>query len=428
MKIWSLQFIYRRDSKCIQPYIQIIISMKAPSILILTPIYPAKDVHKSTTPVVHYFVKEWYNSGCDVRVIHYPVNFPKFIYCLAKLLKPIIENKMGSEIRTWKVKATEYELDGVKVKRIPLQKTRPHSRYSQKEISIAIKESISYCEAENFVPDIIVSHWVNPQYEIMHHLKRHFNIPTCFVAHDAGRDLLKLYSKEKDLFIQETDIFGYRSAPIKRNFEKNFHNNGKKNFQCYSGIPEFYMLNVSRKINKATRFIFVGTLLKRKYPAMIIPAVTKVFGADSFTITYIGEGEETKAVEKLAREFHVENSVHSLGFMMRDEVIKQLDVHDVFVMISRDEAYGLVYLEAMARGCITVASRNEGFDGIIEDGVNGFLCEAGNVEELTMIVSKIRKMSPVELQRISGNAMQTAKQLTDKQAAMTYLDNLKQII
>ena len=38
-------------------------------------------------------------------------------------------------------------------------------------------------------------------------------------------------------------------------------------------------------------------------------------------------------------------------------------------MISELETFGLVYIEAMAAGCITIASRNEGFDGIIKDGV-----------------------------------------------------------
>ena len=46
------------------------------------------------------------------------------------------------------------------------------------------------------------------------------------------------------------------------------------------------------------------------------------------------------------------------------------------------KTFGLVYLEAMARGCITVASRDEGFDGIIQDGVNGFLCKSGDETEL----------------------------------------------
>ncbi len=48
------------------------------------------------------------------------------------------------------------------------------------------------------------------------------------------------------------------------------------------------------------------------------------------------------------------------------------------VMNSRNEAFGLVYFEAMARGCIIITSRKEGFDGIIQDGVNGFLFKASD--------------------------------------------------
>ena len=69
------------------------------------------------------------------------------------------------------------------------------------------------------------------------------------------------------------------------------------------------------------------------------------------------------------------------GRKPREEVILMLDRADCFIMISRDEVFGLVYLEAMARGCIVVASRGEGMTGIIEDGVNGFLCAAGDENE-----------------------------------------------
>ena len=95
-----------------------------------------------------------------------------------------------------------------------------------------------------------------------------------------------------------------------------------------------------------------------------------------------------------------------------------------FIMISRNETFGLVYLEAMARGCITIASRDEGFDGIIEDGTNGFLCKAGDVEELTTIIRKIKAMSHAARKRISEDAMTTAKELTDENVAKMYLEAL----
>ena len=94
------------------------------------------------------------------------------------------------------------------------------------------------------------------------------------------------------------------------------------------------------------------------------------------------------------------------------QVVEHLKNSAVFIMISRKETFGLVYLEAMATGCITVAARGEGFDGIIEDGVNGFLCEAGNVAELTEIIRK---------------AIETAIELTEEKAAKRDLEAIETV-
>ena len=115
------------------------------------------------------------------------------------------------------------------------------------------------------------------------------------------------------------------------------------------------------------------------------------------------------------------------GRIPRESVIDYLKEADVFVMISKDELFGLVYLEAMALGCITIGSRNEGIDGIIEDGVNGFLCEAGNEDELRSIIDKIKSMSSSQLMQISNNAKQTAFYYSDVNVVERYIDNLKSI-
>lgn len=93
-------------------------------------------------------------------------------------------------------------------------------------------------------------------------------------------------------------------------------------------------------------------------------------------------------------------------------------------MISEEETFGLVYLEAMSMGCITIASRNEGMEGIIEDGVNGFLCKAGDEKELAVIIDRINQMSNDELHTISQNASQTAMRLTDENVAADYINHI----
>jgi glycosyltransferase involved in cell wall biosynthesis len=94
------------------------------------------------------------------------------------------------------------------------------------------------------------------------------------------------------------------------------------------------------------------------------------------------------------------------------------------IMISKGEAYGLVYLEAMSRGCITIASRDEGMDGVIKDGINGFLCKAGDAAELASIIQHINLLSSNEKRTISSNAIRTARELTDKLVAEKYLNDV----
>lgn len=394
------------------------------SIMLLTPVYPGRDVHKSTTPVVHYFTREWVKWGYNVLVVHYPVNFPRVVYAMIRPFKERIGSRAGSEIRTWPLRETEYELEGVKVKRFPLTKIKPHGRYSKREINMAVKKTIDYCESKGFSPDVIISHWVNPSFEIMHHLKDYYHVPTCYVAHDAGHDLKTIMKNEAAQYIGETDVIGYRSGYIKSCFESSFGCQNKPNFLCSSGIPDSFLTEKEKKIDKVNSFIFVGTLIQRKYPAQIIPAVCNALGNEDFSITYIGDGDETATVKKYAAEYRVEDKVHLLGRIPRNDVVEQLDNNDVFVMISSGETFGLVYLEAMARGCITIAAKNEGFDGIIVDGENGFLCEAGNIDELTSIIKKTRNMDSASLNTVSQKAMATAQNLTDVKAAKFYLDNV----
>ena len=395
------------------------------NILLLTPVYPGPDAHKSTTPVVHYFAREWVKMGYNVMVMHLPANFPNIVYWFLKPFSEKVGSKAGSEIRTWPLHEQEYEIDDVKIQRFPLSKMKPHARFPKNQIEKTVINIIDYCERKGFKPEVIISHWANPCFEIMHNLKSYYNIPTCYIAHDGGTDLKGIFKKEAKQYIEETDLFGYRSGYIQKCFEEYFGNSSKPNFLCSSGIPQYYLENVNKTYSEIHKFIFVGTLFRRKYPAEIIPAVCNSFDGKDFEIRYIGDGEEIKTTKDVAARYEVEDKVHFLGRIPREEVLRNLDESDVFVMISRGETFGLVYLEAMARGLITIAARKEGFDGIIKDGENGFLCEAGNVNELASIIKRLRNMTSDELNMISYNARKTAENLTDVKAAATYMSNIE---
>ena len=81
----------------------------------------------------------------------------------------------------------------------------------------------------------------------------------------------------------------------------------------------------------------------------------------------------------------------------------------------------------MARGCITIASRNEGIDGVIKSGENGFLVKAGDVTETTELISLLAKMTCEERMRIANAGYITASRMTDHNMAIDYLQKLENI-
>ena len=62
---------------------------------------------------------------------------------------------------------------------------------------------------------------------------------------------------------------------------------------------------------------------------------------------------------------------------------------DLFVLPSVDEAFGLVYAEAMSQGTPVVGCRGEGLADFVEDGVSGFLVPAHDDEALAALLARL---------------------------------------
>lgn len=397
------------------------------NILVLSHVYPGAGVPDTFTPVVHYFVKEWRQMGYNVRVVSIWNYFPCFYYMAPNWLKKMAIKKFGCVLPEKQLPDDiSYELDGVRVYRYTLKKIMPASRISEKQLDeLSLKIERALCE-ETFVPDYIISHWATPQIYVSNKLKKVYaTAKTALILHEDGKRI-KQYDNWREL-VANVDVWGYRSLAIKQSFESEFGEK-KRSFRCCSGIPSHYLENLpKREWNHRNRYIYVGYLLRRKFADVAIKAVAEACTNSEFQFNIIGNGEMQIDLENLVFNEQLQNSVHLLGRLKRDQILSYLDSSDVFVMISKNEVFGLVYLEAMARGCVVIASRNEGMEGIIVDGYNGFLCEAGNQNELIGILTKINSLPPEKLQEISCNASRTAEQYTDVAVARNYINYVKQL-
>lgn len=396
------------------------------NILLLTTMYPTPN-SEHHTPVCHYFAKEWQKMGYSVKVIHYKSYFPIVFYWIARLFSKQIIKFIGNDFIETKRQNKELHFikDDILIYSIPIFKLFPHGKYSKTAISKQINRILEINAMDKFIPDAIIGHFHNPQIEIISKMKEIYpSARSCIVLHESASTIKQTYSKNYNTLINSIDVWGFRSKTIEKEFNEIF---GRRNsFICYSGVPAIYINNkISRNFtNRISKFIYIGQLIERKFPASILRAINKVNKNIDYHVIFIGSGYKREEIVNVANSLDINDRITLKGNLVRDKILNYLDNSECFIMISKGEAFGLVYLEAMARGCITIGSRNEGIDGVIKHGFNGFLCEAGNSDELANILNHIYTLSPDELLTISKNAIETAISMSDYNVAENYIQKV----
>jgi len=403
--------------------------MKKKKILILTSEYPDPN-STYETQVVHYYAKEWIQMGFELRVIHYRSVFPSIFYFFARILRRSVEKIFQTDFIPYtKLNSrVEYNFEGVNVIRQPIFKIFPHVRFFRR----TIKKQARLVHADNnafgFIPDIIIGHFVNPQLPLIAELKSYYpNVKSSLVFHENPIVISRLFGNQTSLYLEKIDYLGFRFAEMKNAFVSIFGKNYKL-FICPSGIPDQYILPrvpTEKFKNEKISFCFTGMLIPLKNIDIILEAINLAFPNKKFYLKIYGKGMLRQQLEKRIKELKLEDCVSLEGKVPRDEIQSALANIDVFVMVSKPEAFGLVYVEAMGKGCITIGTKGQGIDGVIKNNENGFLCEARNIEELKSLFEHIRSMRYEDKIFMAKNALETASGLTDRKVAISYLEKIE---
>jgi teichuronic acid biosynthesis glycosyltransferase TuaC len=129
--------------------------------------------------------------------------------------------------------------------------------------------------------------------------------------------------------------------------------------------------------------LIVGNLLVGKGHELVLRALARI--KDSYPgleCRMIGEGADRGRFSALVRDLAISEQVHLLGRRSRADVAEAMRNCTVFVLPSRYEGLGCVYLEAMASGKPAIACRGQGIDEVIEHAKNGWLIPIDGLEEL----------------------------------------------
>jgi glycogen(starch) synthase len=144
--------------------------------------------------------------------------------------------------------------------------------------------------------------------------------------------------------------------------------------------------------------LFVGRLEARKGIDTLlacIPSLVAEFPDVRFTI--VGNdnlpsptGETFRhAFEQSINGRWFGDRVRFTGAVDDDTLLEHYASCDVFVAPSRFESFGLILIEAMRFAKPVVAARVGGMAEVVQDGVNGFLVPAGDVEALRLAIARL---------------------------------------
>lgn len=395
----------------------------------ITTMYP--DPFRPGTEVCHYYTKEWIKMGYEVKVINLRSIFPAIYTMLASLLPKLAHRFIGNHVEMDRNKnIVNHFVDNISVYSIPVFKYIPHRRYPKWSIK-QLESSIKHILLElDFQPDIITGHFYNPSMEIINRLKLFYpNALTCIVFHESNiKQIRSNYKKDFNKIISSFNIIGYRNKTIKSNLENEF---GllQKSFICYSGTHQIFIetpFQTSKVFinNTLTKFLYVGQYTKNKSIIETLTALQYVY-EKNFKLTCVSDGGPyIKEITNFVQSNNLQENVDFVGYVDRSKLVNYYDINECFIMISQSEAFGLVYLEAMSRGCIVIGSRNQGIDGVIVDGENGFLCKGGDYVELANILERINLLSPQRKKTISENAIKTASNMSDYNVAKWYIEEI----
>lgn len=314
-------------------------------------------------------------------------------------------------------------IDGVKI--IYVKKISVSNYVSQKYNGIftffsvlpKIKKLIKYNQI-----DILHAHMLEQEGYAAYLIKNKLGIPVVVTTH--GTDCIKYFIPRPKNYLVKT-VNGVDRLVAVSNKLKNIIESKTmvKADVIYNGTSvNNSMIQNAQNIAKIKySVISVGTFLKRKNFDITINTFKYLkLKHPEAILTLIGDGPEEQYLKEIVKKNQLEDYVKFLGRLPNDKVIKEMMKHEIFLMPSENEGFGIVYLEAMQCGCIPVALREAGISDIIKHMENGVLVSKPSSKDIAMTVDSLFE-NKEKLNEIKNNSIYTSKQYTWRKNAERYL-------
>ncbi len=153
----------------------------------------------------------------------------------------------------------------------------------------------------------------------------------------------------------------------------------------------------------ARMILSVGNLIPTKGHELLVRAFGVIHEKfPGLSLDIIGDGPERNRLQKLVEAGGMAGKVNFRGRESRRQVADAMQRATIFALSSRYEGLGCVYLEAMAAGKPVIGCRGQGIEEVIEQGANGCLIAADDLQGLIDTLTGLLQQN--ELRQQIGNA------------------------
>ncbi len=150
---------------------------------------------------------------------------------------------------------------------------------------------------------------------------------------------------------------------------------------------DFVLLTLTRLSSKERYKGYDNVLLSIKTLKQSYPGI-------KYLIVGKFDEEEIKRVGKIIDELDIKQNVFLSGFVPDEELAKYFQLADVYVMPSKKEGFGIVFIEAMFYGLPVIAGNKDGSTDALLDGKMGLLVDPDNQQEIDSAIEKILLNQP----------------------------------
>lgn len=273
-------------------------------------------------------------------------------------------------------------------------------------------------------PDIIISFLPEPTYRVMLVNKILKKKVIISVRNDPNREynsfvkkyLMKILYRDADGFVFQTpDAQKWFSSKIVRDSIV-IPNPINNRFICtpYEGKREKSIVTVGRLTSQKNQILLIKAYeeVQKKHP--------------EYSLKIYGTGELKDYLQDYINEKGLQDKVFLKGNC--DDIKSEIYKAGMFVLSSDYEGMPNSLMEAMALGlpCIATDCKIGGPKYLIQDGINGLLCEVGNKKQLVDCINKIIEKRIKE--NIGKNASESCKKYNSKRINQMWLNYMKKII